>query len=223
MNKTIKSTLILTIIALFSGVSLASINFITFPKIEALNQMKQERALSKVLPDYTVIEEKTIKIDEKDTKYWIAQKELSGKKIYGYAFISAHPGYSGDVEVMLGINQDFKLEGIFILQQTETPGLGSRCAEILSNLTFWDFLAGKRETSENPPWFQEQFKGLDLQKEIIITKKGNWNPSMQETLVKNNEITSITGATITTTAVKVSIEKAINSFKDRIKPVPDGE
>lgn len=222
MNLTVKSTLLLAIISLISGISLATIYTITNPKITELKVESQKRALSKVLPGYKITGEKKIKVEGENTKYWIGETKNSGKKQLGYAFISSQPGYSGDIEVMIGVSQNFTIEGVFILQQTETPGLGSRSEEILSDLTLWDFLAGKRETKIKPPWFQEQFKGLKANQKINIVKKGNWSESIKQSLLDKNEITAITGATITTTAVKDAIDNAIDNFKEVVKPASDG-
>jgi electron transport complex protein RnfG len=41
----------------------------------------------------------------------------------------APDGYSGNIEVMVGVNPDEKLNAIEILSHAETPGLGSRITE----------------------------------------------------------------------------------------------
>ncbi|MBN1500863.1 MAG: FMN-binding protein [Spirochaetes bacterium] len=223
MNKTVKSTLILGTIALISGVILASLNTVTSGRIEELNREKEQRALSQVLPGYGKITEKKININGNSVSYWTAEKTDGGKKQNGYAFIASESGYSGNIVSMIGINEKFMIEGIYILQQTETPGLGARSEEVISDLNFWDILAGKKETEAKKPWFQRQFTGLNVSTGIKLVKKGNWSESNRDELLKNNEITAITGATITTSAVRRSIENAVAEFKDVIIPADNGE
>ncbi len=222
MKNLLKPTIVLGTIALISGITLAALNTITSSRIEALSRDKEQRALAQVLPGYTNIVEKEKSINGKAASYWVGEKQIDGKKQFGYAFIASKSGYSGDVVSMIGVSEKLIIEGIFILQQTETPGLGSRAEEVISDLNFWDFLAGKKEAEKKRPWFQRQFTGLNSAAEMKIVKKGNWTESNKDELLKNNEITAITGATITTSAVKRSIEAAVNDFKDIIKPADDG-
>lgn len=42
------------------------------------------------------------------------------------AFETSGKGYSGDIRVLLGIDQDGKLLGVRVLKHTETPGLGDK-------------------------------------------------------------------------------------------------
>lgn len=57
----------------------------------------------------------------------------------GYGFIASGPGMWGEIRYSGGLDLDFRLTGLRVLDHKETPGLGSRIEE---------------------PWFQEQFKGL---------------------------------------------------------------
>lgn len=214
MKYIIKPTLILGTVALISGIILAFLNNATFERIEQLNKMKQERALNQVLPGYKNIKETKINFNGNQINYWTAENSQGEK---GFAYIVSKPGYSGDVITMVGVNSQFIIEGIYILQQTETPGLGARCEEISSDLTFWDFLRGKREKGNKLPWFQEQFSGINISKDVTIVKQGNWNPKMKDSLLNDNAITSITGATITSSTVKSSIESSVKLFQEILK------
>lgn len=210
MKSAVKPTLILAAVAFFSSITLALLNNATSEKIKELDAQKQKRALSQVLPNYTISGTAELNYNSNKITYWKA-KDSSGSE--GYAYIVSEPGYSGDLKTMVGVNSEFIIQGIYILDQTETPGLGARCGEIKSELTFFDFISGKRETSEKKPWFQEQFISLNISKPIAIVKKGDWTPSMKDSLIKDNSVTAITGATITTSAVKRSLEKSAELFK----------
>jgi electron transport complex protein RnfG len=49
--------------------------------------------------------------------------------IEGYAFIATTSGYSGDINIMVGLADKETIKGIVIISQTETPGIGTRITE----------------------------------------------------------------------------------------------
>jgi len=49
-----------------------------------------------------------------------------GNHVTGVAFEAARRGYSGEIRVLLGIDENGKLLGVRVLQHTETPGLGDK-------------------------------------------------------------------------------------------------
>jgi len=217
MNNIIKPTIVLMIIAFVAAFALSHIKKITYPNIQRQEREKQEAALGAVLPaGYTVKEEKNPKIGGSDFKYWIAEgMDEKGAVVKGYAFIAEKGGYSGPVRSMVGVDEKGIVLGISVLQQSETPGLGARAIEIASRETFWGHFFGIGETPEdNPvtPWFQEQFKGLDTNKKIEILKRGDWSLAMREELLSRNSISAITGATVTSKAVRDSIALGIETL-----------
>ena len=224
----IKPTIILMAITFFSAFVLSHLYKITRPNIDRQAKEKQKKALQIVLPGYTIDSEKgkrSVKVGAKTLKFWIASKKITEEKtrkekiINAYAFIASMPGYSGDLVSMVGVDQKGKVLGISILQQSETPGLGAKCIEVASKVTFFGFLFGPAAKSGGKviPWFQDQFTGLKLTEKIKLVKKGNWNPSMRESLLKKNAISSITGSTITSRAVSDSLEKGYGLLKKALK------
>ncbi len=224
MGNIIKPTLILAIVAFTASFALSHVYEISYPNILKQEYQKQEKALTLVLPGYSIDikDKKSVAIDGKDFVYWIGiKKENKRRKILkGYAFISEKSGYSGTVKSMVGIDEKGMILGISVLQQSETPGLGARSTEVASQMTFFEYLFGEPSTADEEailPWFQEQFSGLDSQKKIKILKKGDWNAEMKEELLRENAISAITGATITTKAVRDSIEAGIQKIQTCIK------
>ena len=59
-------------------------------------------------------------------------------------------GYAGNIEIMVGVKPDGTVNGIEILSQAETPGLGARITE---------------------PKFKDQFRGKNLQNADWKVKK----------------------------------------------------
>jgi len=112
----------------------------------------------------------------------------TGKKV-GYAFKSEGPGYQGTISVMAGANKELtKLTGIYVMEQIETPGLGARISE---------------------DDFQKSFRKLNI--EDIIEYVKNKEPS------KDNEIKSITGATISSRSVVDNLNKTIDVLRKALK------
>lgn len=108
-------------------------------------------------------------------------------KTVGYAIKVAPKGYGGAIEIMVGISTEGKVEGIKILSHTETPGLGAKAPE---------------------PKFAGQFKAKPIDKVLQVVKKAPSSP---------NEIEAITGATITSKAVTVGVNEAIQFYNTALK------
>lgn len=222
MNDIIKPTLILAIVAFTAAMALSHVQKITAPSILKQEKQKQDRAISLVLPGYTITATKKATIQKKEYNFWIGEKKEDNNTLIGYAFITEKSGYSGLVKSMVGITEDGKILGISILQQTETPGLGARATEIASTETFFSVFFGKGKpvvTGPATPWFQEQFKGLDTTKKIAILKKGDWTPPLRDELIEKNAISAITGATITSRTVRDSIVTGIKTFTSALEIV----
>lgn len=215
----IKSTIILAIFAFAAAFALSHVNHITQPNIQKQLEEKQRNALLSVLPGFSITDEKKVIIEGKEFVYWTGEKDGSRVKSKGYAFITEKPGYGGPVTTMAGVDDKWQILGISILQQTETPGLGSRSTEIASSKTFLQVISGESSGVEesNVPWFQQQFAGLKADGRINIVKMGDWNAGMREKLLALNSISAITGATVTTRAVRDSIEEGISRLRKAIE------
>ncbi len=209
MSSIIKPTIVLVIVAFLSSFVLSHVKRITTPNIIRQQKEKQERALALVLPGYKVKEEKKAIVKGEEFIYWIAEKKNEDAVEKAYAFISASPGYSGDVKAMVGVTEKGTILGMSILDQSETPGLGARCEEVATSVTFIGALRSRKPPADEitRPWFQYQFNGLSFARPIEIEKRGDWQRSMKENLLKANAITAITGATITGRAVISALEK----------------
>ena len=214
ISKTIiKPSLILTAVVFVSSLALSHVYNITAPSISKQKAEREREALFVVLPGFTVDEEK---IDERDGSmfhYWVGEKKNEdGTVSAAYAFITENPGYSGEIRSMVGLSGDGHILGIYIIEQSETPGLGARAIESLDDNTILDVIRNiingkKTESNNNYPWFQRQFAGLNVKEKISIEKKGDWTPEKGQALLDGNAITAITGATITGRAVIKSIEQ----------------
>ncbi|HKZ46287.1 MAG TPA: RnfABCDGE type electron transport complex subunit G [Thermodesulfobacteriota bacterium] len=181
MNKLIiKMFLVLTVIGAISGGILAGVFHVADPLIQANREKELKEAIFVVLP-----EAKDYKVMEKEIdkeKATIYQGIDANSKPVGIAFIADGGGFQGNIRIMVGLSIDYlKLKGIRILEQNETPGLGNRIKE---------------------PAFEDQFKGLEIRPKIEYIKYRK--PE------KPNQITAITGATISSDAVVKNVNNAVS-------------
>ncbi|OQX88241.1 hypothetical protein B6D60_02455 [candidate division KSB1 bacterium 4484_87] len=178
--------ILLLVTALASG-ALSMVNKITKPKIEEQKRLVVERALIAALPtaDPKAIE-KVIENDE--ILYYIGYTTQEKTDIAGYAFVAKKAGYSSVIETMVGVDTTGKIIGIKVMEEKETPGLGTKIEEI--------------KYGESAPWFQLQFINR-YAGELAVDKD-------------NGPIRSITGATISSRAVTNSIKEGLEQLEKRL-------
>jgi len=155
-------------------------------------------------------------------KYW---KEFDAdNKLVGLAFVGAAQGYSSTINFFCGLDLDGKVKGLSIISQNETPGLGTRIVEVVSDAKFPMGLWQKQETTN--PWFCEQYKGISATDKISPNKSGEWHTLDDEeksNLIKDNQITVITGATITTMAITNELSARAKLLKSLVKTQKEAE
>jgi len=187
MKDIVKLGLILLLVTAVAGAALSVVNNITKPEIEKQKRRVTKRALISALPaaDKNAIDPIYIA----DTlRYYIGYKDTVRRQIVGYAFVAKKQGYSSKIETMVGVDSTGTILGIKVMDQKETPGLGTKIEEIPYGKT----------TS----WFQDQFikrKGIGL----AVDKD-------------NGVITSVTGATISSRAVANSISDGLKKLEKRL-------
>lgn len=87
------------------------------------------RSLAQVLPDDrhdNNLLKDTLQVDDGHGGHVTVYRALRGHRITGYAWRTTAHGYSGDISLLLGVDQDGTLLGVRVLAHTETPGLGDR-------------------------------------------------------------------------------------------------
>lgn len=209
MRNILHLTLALMIIGIASGLAVGITHQKTKDKIAQQMAQAQNDALQAVVPPGARIEERS-GTGELPSRYWVA---LEDSQPVAYAFEAVSRGYSSDIKMMVGVDTAGVIQGISILEQNETPGLGTRIKEVPSKRYIWTGFGGGDEQAE--PWFTEQFEGLDLDERIEIEKGGEWHEldeEQREQLESDNEVTAITGATITTRAVIRGLETIVYPY-----------
>ena len=120
-------TAVLFGITLISSAGVGVVNMITVEPIAAAKQAATTAALTEVLPafDETTTEELTI--DEMPIVVYTATK---GGSVAGYAVQTmTKQGFSGVVRLMVGFTPDGEVVNVNVLEQAETPGLGTKMTE----------------------------------------------------------------------------------------------
>jgi len=181
----IRLGLILFVITAIAGLILGGAHAITKVSIENQIIAENNNAMKETLPKADSFKKLNIIIKDKIVKE--INQGFAGTTLVGYTIKVASKGYNGNLELVVGISISGKVEGMKIIAQNETPGLGANSVK---------------------PKFSSQFKGKALTPELKVVKASSSNP---------NEIDAITGATITSKAVTLGVNEAINVFTTQLK------
>lgn len=113
----------LTLIAAVAAALLAFVYQTTEPIIAASKVATLKAGIDRVVPEHDNVPfEEELILD--DYKIYPARK---GGELVGYAVESyTNNGFSGLVKVLVGIDKEGKIVDYTVLQQAETPGLGSK-------------------------------------------------------------------------------------------------
>ncbi len=164
--------LILLAFCVVATALLAYVNTLTRPQIEKIKTLEAEATRRELIPD-SDFEEVNGEIT-----YYIAKDSKTGE-VKGYVFTAQKNGYNGAVKTMAALNKDFQIIAIKVIEQTETPGLG---------------------TNSTQPKFTDQFKGKTSE-QLIVDKDGGVPPNC----IKAITGATITTRAVTN-SLKVSIE-----------------
>ena len=171
---------------------LAAMNMITAPTIKAQAQKDLETSLMEIMPGGA-----RFKPVEKNGAVIYYKIYGSDDKLIGTAFKTNRKGYSSVIETIAGMDLEGKITAIKIINQNETPGLGTRVTEINNSIGILDFFAGKRQDTTIKPWFQAQFSG--------------------RTVPDLDGVQAITGATISSRAVIESVKTKAKEIEELLR------
>jgi len=183
-NEIVRLGLILCVISLIASGLLAIVNNVTIPIIAAQQIAANDAARKQILPEADSFEEVQGEFGENVVEVY---KAVSGSEDIGYIIKTISKGYSGDIQIISGINKDGTIAGAVIGSMTETPGLGAK--------------------AQDQP-FISQYNGKSVDKEMIVSKSATG---------ADNEIVAISGATITSKAVTDGINLAVNVYNENFK------
>jgi Na+-translocating ferredoxin:NAD+ oxidoreductase subunit G len=178
--KTIVSMLVvLGFIGVVSGGGLSMVNSWASPLIAANKKAETERAIFLVQPAGKSYEKVP---NLKFTAYRVFDE---AKQPVGYSIPWVGNGFQGKIVLMIGLSVDLStITSIEILEQVETPGLGTK-------------------VTEDP--FRSQFSGMKADPQV------DWVKGAPPT--KPNEIQTITGATISSKAIVAIVNDGMSMLR----------
>jgi electron transport complex protein RnfG len=181
--KTIVAMLVtLTIIGVVSGGGLAKLDQWARPLIAANKKADTERAIFLVQPEAKSYQPVS------DVPFELYRVFDDTQNALGYALPYEGNGFQGKVRIMIGVSADLTtVTAIEVLEQVETPGLGTK-------------------VTEDP--FRGQFRGLHAEPQI------DWVKGTPPT--KPNQVQTITGATISSKAVIGIVNDGLKTLRSAL-------
>ena len=191
-----KHGLILTGFALVVTSALALTQCVTKNHIEINEAMHRQKALAQVLPaqwyDHSLEEYKVELFDQAANRNRICYiAKIKDKPVAVIVTGVAPDGYSGDIELLVGILENGTITGVRVSNHTETPGLGDAI------------------DAERSDWIKS-FDG----KSLLTPAESRWAVKKQ-----NGDFDQFTGATITPQSVVNEVKNTLlffNSAKDKL-------
>ncbi len=189
MRYRIWTVLFLVIVVCVSTGMLNAIHTYTDPIVRRNEKLKIQRSILEIFQipheEYNIQEIFEGSIDIQAVEGIELYRSISG----GTAFVVNGPGFWGAISALIALEPDLEtIEGLKILENRETPGLGGRIAD---------------------DWFQGQFKGKKLVPELKIVPYGKAKGI--------NEVDAITGATQTSKAFEKIVNTNFRIFCQTIR------
>ena len=128
MESSLKNmVVVLFTITLISSAAVGGVYMITKEPIEQAKVAAVNDALNQVLPEYEATTSQTIEVNSLPI---VAHTATVADKAVGYAVESiSKNGFGGTVRLMVGFDTAGKIININVLEQKETPGLGTKMAD----------------------------------------------------------------------------------------------
>lgn len=128
MESSLKNmVLVLFTITLISSAAVGGVYMITKEPIAQAKVAAVNNALQQVLPEYEATTSQTIEVNSLPI---VAHTATVADKAVGYAVESiSKNGFGGAVRLMVGFDTKGNIININVLEQKETPGLGTKMAE----------------------------------------------------------------------------------------------
>ena len=118
--------LTLLIVTVVSSLAASGVYNLTKVPIAEVARMKQQKAIAQVMPPFDTYSMQTVMpASGKDSL--LLFKGTTGEETVGVAVNTySYEGYSGLIKLMVGFTPDGTIHNIVVLEQKETPGLGTK-------------------------------------------------------------------------------------------------
>ena len=146
---------LLTIVVAVCVSLLTYVDSITRDKIQAQEDEAIRTMLTEMFPEMS-------RYEFQDDIYTV----FSDGSQLGYAFLAVGKGYGGDINILVGLEDETTVKGIKIVSQEETPGLGTRITE---------------------PFFTDQFVGIDIT-DIALSRDGGQIDAITSSTISSSAV-----------------------------------
>lgn len=116
----------LALICALAALALSQVDALTRGPIAAAEARARRDAVEAVLPAFATLAEDTLGTAEAPVSYFVG-RDVAGPTGVAFTAVSGL-GYSGEIEVMVGVDPGGVVHGVRILRHAETPGLGANYA-----------------------------------------------------------------------------------------------
>ena len=129
LESTLKNMMLsLTCITVVAAAALAGVNMLTEETINAQKEAQKQAAISAVLPAHARV------ADADEVNGLVIYRAYDAdEQFVGAAVQTETDGFGGKIKLMVGFDAESKIVDYAILEQTETPGLGTHIVEWFKN------------------------------------------------------------------------------------------
>lgn len=129
LESTLKNMMLsLTCITIVAGAALAGVNMLTEETINAQKELSKQKAISDVLPAHARIADA-----EQSGELTIYRAYDADDQFVGAAVQTVTNGFGGKIKLMVGFDAQNRIVNYAVLEQQETPGLGTHIVEWFKN------------------------------------------------------------------------------------------
>lgn len=129
-----RNSLLLGLFAIATTAAIAAIHLHTRDRIADNHRLAEQQALLEIIPaeahDNALVDD-TLVVDDRELlglrgphSAYVARRQ--GEVVAVILPATARDGYTGDIDLILGIHADGRIAGVRVLAHRETPGLGDR-------------------------------------------------------------------------------------------------
>ncbi|MDR1742333.1 MAG: RnfABCDGE type electron transport complex subunit G [Dysgonamonadaceae bacterium] len=215
MKSTFKNMFLsLTLISLFAAAALAAVYNVTKEPIEQSKTAKKQSAIKEVLPEFARLDEpERVKTDVLPDSLSVYRAYDSANRFVGAAVESSANGFGGEIKIMVGFDVEGKIVNYSVLEQKETPGLGTQIID-------WF----KPQTNQDKS-LAEKLLRFEVKSEARNSSVIGKNPAKDKLTVSKDkgDIDAITAATISSRAFLEAVRNAYAAYAGNTDYKPDAE
>lgn len=193
MRDMIKPTVSMFIICLVVSTCLALVNNVTRDVISLRAESDAEEQRRLVLSKADAF--KLLEGREAEDESGLIRRVYAaydGGKLIGYVFNASPKGFGGEIAVTVGISIENRITGVRVGNNSETPGLGSKTADLS---------------------FSGQYRDRDIRQDFVVVKR----PAAAD-----NEVQAVSGATISSAAVTKAVQASARLGRELLKEQDGG-